>query len=131
MGKLAGVAGVGRWLGLAGGVAREVVGLARWAPTQKRQRTGAQKQKARLARVQGEEGAAPKGTEAYSVQRLSAMGLSRFARLDRRTKEANENRDNALRAWMYRREREDEAMKAWWQQWSWWQQPVVVGGQFF
>lgn len=78
---------MGRWLGLAGGVAREVVGLARWAPTQKRQRTGAQKQKARLARVQGEEGAAPKGTEAYSVQRLSAMGLSRFARLDRRTKE--------------------------------------------
>ena len=119
------MAGVGR------GVAREVVGLARWAPTQKKQRTGAQKQKARLARVQGEEGAAPKGTEAYSVQRLSAMGLSRFARLDRRTKEANENRDNALHAWMYRREREDEAMKAWWQQWSWWQQPVVVGGQFF
>lgn len=122
---------MGRWLGLAGGVAREVVGLARWAPTQKRQRTGAQKQKARLARVQGEEGAAPKGTEAYSVQRLSAMGLSRFARLDRRTKEANENRDNALHAWMHRREREDEAMKAWWQQWSWWQQPVVVGGQLF
>lgn len=76
------MAGVGRGGGKGGGGTGKV-----GTHPKNKQRTGAQKQKARLARVQGEEGAAPKGTEAYSVQRLSAMGLSRFARLDRRTKE--------------------------------------------
>lgn len=54
------------------------------AATKKKQRSGAQKYTARLKRMQWVQGQPTPGTEAYHIQRLGAMGESRFRRLQSR-----------------------------------------------
>ena len=88
-----------------------------WQQHQPKNKNGSEKERRRFARIQALEGPAEKGSEQYDVQRLSAMGRSRYERL---AKNWDAQMQKALEEEQKEKKQKEEAEEANRQQWLHW-----------